>query len=370
MFTYQVSVLLIGDVRRRKLKRFRILIQLGKVIISVFLGMLLIVIFAYVILRSDMNSNAEKPSGYSVSGFNMKPNDIIFNQSNNGGPVIKVYITKENKICDMCLEEYVRGVVSAEMPADFELEALKAQAVAARTYAVVHMKQYGGTPYSKANGADVTDTVECQVYMNKEDRLNSWPEKMKGEYWNKVTQAVEETQGEIIEYNGSPITEPYYFSTSSGKTEDSEDVFSAAEPYLKSVLSPGEEIAEKYKTIKKIKYKDIITILKSKYSNIGVTADKLNGSVKILSRTAGGSVKEIKIGNITVSGVQFRSLFNLNSANFDIGYKSDYMVITCKGYGHGVGMSQWGANVMAKGGKKFDQILEHYYSGVSIKKIY
>lgn len=351
------------------MKGFGLLNQLAKIIAAVFGGMLLIILFAYVIVGSDTNSNAKKSSEYNVNKFNIKPNDIVFSQSNNGGPIIKVYITKEKKICEMCLEEYVRGVVSAEMLPTFELEALKAQAVAARTYAIAHLTQYGGTPYSKANGADVTDTVDCQVYMTKEDRLNSWPKDVGGEYWNKITSAVQDTQGEVIAYNGNPISDPYYFSTSSGKTEDSVDVFSVNEPYLKSVSSPGEEIAPKYKTSKEIKFKDIIASLNNKYSNIGVTINTLKNSIKIVSRTAGGSVKEIKVGNITMSGVEFRSVFALNSANFDIAYKNDYIIVNCKGYGHGVGMSQWGANVMAKNGKKYNEIIEYYYSGVSLKKI-
>lgn len=303
-----------------------------------------------------------------IPQFFMKSGDIVFNEAN-GGPKIKVFITKENKVEEMFLEEYVRGVVSAEMPAEFEPDALKSQAVAARTFALAHMEEFGGEKYKSNTGANVSDTVQCQVFMHKEDRMNSWPKSKRDEYWNKVTNAVKETAGEILTIDGKLVKEPLFFAVSSGKTENGSDIFSDDAPYLKSVSSPGEEAAPKYRSIVKVSYSNFINKINCEYSNSGLTAATLKNSIEIKSRNEGGSVKEIRVGRITLSGVKFRSIMGLNSANFNIKFNFNNIEISCIGYGHGVGMSQWGANAMAKSGKSYKDILEHYYNGTSITSI-
>ena len=338
--------------------------------ITVSLGIVFILFLAIFIGGTAENIGKLNKSSSQLEKYDISPTDIVFDKNNSGGANIKVYITKEKKIKELALEEYTRGVVAAEMPVEFNIEALKAQAVAARTFAVAHMEVYGGKKYPKANGADVTDTVDCQVYMDKDARLNSWPKSSSGEYWNKITQAVQETNGQVLKYSGKLVTEPYYFAISSGKTENSDDILGKDIPYLKSVSSPGEESDHnKYKSQVKMSYSSFVNKVKSEYSNSNLNIFNVKSSINIISRTDPGSVREIKLGNNTITGSKFRSMMSLNSANFSIKYNITDIEINCVGYGHDVGMSQWGANVMSKQGKNYKDILTHYYSGVSIEKI-
>ena len=187
--------------------------------------------------------------------------------------------------------------------------------------------------------------------------------------WNKIQKAVLDTKGQVLTYEDSVLEYPQFFATSSGKTEDAKDVFSIDVPYLKSEESKGEEIAPKYKTTLEIPINEFVNKINTKYTNANVKKNNLASLIKIESYTESGSVKEIKIGNETIKGTEFRKLFNLNSTNFKFDFEKDIVKINCTGYGHGVGMSQWGANVMAKNGATYDEILKHYYSGVEIQEI-
>lgn len=330
----------------------------------------LIIFSAFIIIIAVLFFSKNNPTGSSaISQYLIKPSNILFNQKNGAGPDIRVLITKENKIITMSLEEYIKGVISAEMPAEYNIEALKSQAVAARTYAAAHMEVFGGKQYDSSRNVDVSDTVACQVYMNKQDRLSTWPKKSSAKYWDKITQAVRETSGQIIIYDGDVIKEPFYFAISSGKTENSEEVFSSSEPYLKSVESPGETNALKYKTKVNISNSNMVYKLNSAIPSSGVSISKLRNQISIKSRSSAGTVKEIKVGSTTISGQKFRTILGLNSANFTIIFNNRSITVVCLGYGHDVGMSQWGANVMAKSGKKYNQILSHYYSGTQLEKL-
>ncbi|MBZ9685074.1 stage II sporulation protein D [Clostridium estertheticum] len=281
---------------------------------------------------------------------------------------IKVFISKENKIKEINLEEYITGVVAAEMPAEFEIDALKAQAVASRTYALAHVTELGGILCKNANGANLCDTVHCQVYVSKEERIKLWPKGLGEKYWDKIKTAVVGTQGEVLTYNNSLVMEPYYFATSSGKTENSEEVFSNNIPYLRSVESGGEERAPKFKSSKIFGYNELSQIINNNYSNAKVTSTNIKKQITIIDRTEAGSVKNIKIGSITMTGSKFRTMLGLNSSNFEIVFNLKSVEIDTTGYGHGVGMSQWGADAMAKEGKNYIQILNHYYLGTVISK--
>ena len=253
-------------------------------------------------------------------------------------PKINIYNHKTGKTQQMDIEEYLYGVLSGEMPSDFNIEALKAQAVAARTYVMYNQEN----ETSKHKGAAVcTDYTHCQEYKSYEELKKS-----KGEDWiknsyPKVKQAVNETKGHIITYNGEPIL-PLYFSTSSGKTENSEEVFSTEYPYLRSVDSPYDKYAPKYASTLKISNKDFVSKLKSTYSDINITQNNLSSQIKILNRSDGGSVEKIKLGNKELTGRDIRNILNLNSANFEIKFDTNSLDFVVKGYGHGVGMSQWG----------------------------
>ena len=262
-------------------------------------------------------------------------------------PKINIYNHKTNKTEQMDIEEYLYGVLSGEMPSDFDIEALKAQAVA----------------------AVCTDYTHCQEYKSYEELKES-----KGEDWIKdsypiIKQAVDETKGHIITYDGEPIL-PLYFSTSSGKTENSEEVFSTEYPYLRSVDSPYDKYAPKYASTLKISNKDFVRKLKNTYSDINIIEDNLSSQIKILSRSDGGSVEKIKLGNKEVTGRDIRNILNLNSANFEIKFDTNSLDFVVKGYGHGVGMSQWGAQGMAEEGYKYYEILSHYYKDTIIKDLY
>jgi len=341
-----------------------------KKIVWIFTGGILfllgLIILVFVIGDNGTRKNTNIDN---INKFSIKPNDIVFDTSNGGGPIIKVYIVKDKKIMEMFLEEYVRGVVAAEMPAGFSLEAIKAQAVASRTYALAHMAKYGDQKCTQGQGADICDTVHCQAYMSKDERLNSWPEKTKGELWNKITQAVISTEQEVLTFNGKLVLAPYYFSTSSGRTENAIDIFNLDMPYLRSVQSNGEETSKKFTSIKKITYAELAMKLNISYPKTGLTTAKIKSQIKILDRYEGGSVKNIKIGGLTITGVKFRSLFGLNSDNFTLEFSSKNVSVACKGYGHGVGMSQFGANAMGNIGKLYSEILTHYYKNVKVEKM-
>ncbi|MGL5649073.1 MAG: stage II sporulation protein D [Clostridium sp.] len=281
-----------------------------------------------------------------------------------GSENIIVYRTKSGKKERIDLEKYVMGVLSGEMPIDFENEALKAQAIAARTYYMSKRE----SKCENAKGADICDQIHCQVYMNKEERMAQWDKKVAKKNYEKLEKIVKETEGQVITYENEIIKYPQFFSTSSGKTENSEDIFVSAVPYLKSTESPGESISPKYVAEKTLTNQEFVNIANKKF-NANINTNNIKSNVEIVSRTEGGAVEEIKFGKRSVKGTEFRKAYDLNSANFTLEYFKDKVKILMKGSGHGVGMSQWGANVMAKDGKKYEEILKHYYKGIEVKKI-
>ncbi|HSH25425.1 MAG TPA: stage II sporulation protein D [Massilibacterium sp.] len=267
---------------------------------------------------------------------------------------VKVFREQLGVTEEVPIEDYVRGVVASEMPASFELEALKAQALTARTFIIrILTEQKEGTVEGSAH---VTDTVMHQVYHNDEELQALW----KNDYdWKmkKITQAVEETKGQILTYNNEPITASF-FSTSNGYTENSEDYWGGDYPYLKSVESPWDKKAPNYETIVSI---PISTFEQS--LGVKVTDDF---SFTVVKRTKGNRIGEVEIGGKTFTGREIREKLNLRSSDFLWEKQGDSIEITTKGYGHGVGMSQFGANGMAQEGRSYDQIAKHYYQNVEI----
>lgn len=274
---------------------------------------------------------------------------------------ISLYDRASGKTEEMPLEEYLIGVVGAEMPASFPLEALKAQAVAARTYAVRHMTAFGG---SGCSGADIcTDSGCCQSYRNPEQLKKKFGGDAR-QYMDKLRQAVYETEGEYAAYKGEPI-EALYHSSAGGRTEDAQNVFSAALPYLVGVDSPGEETAGKYAAEVRVSLGEFTNRVNKKWPAAKLKKNRLGEQVKVVSRYDSGRVKELKLNKVTVSGRELRRLFDLNSANFTLSI-GEKVTIRTRGYGHGVGMSQYGANQLAKKGKTWREILEWYYAGVTV----
>ena len=266
-----------------------------------------------------------------------------------------VRIKRENGEIDIVpFEEYIIGVLAGEMPAKFELEALKAQAVAARSYVLKKIAQ------NKTEEYDILDTVMNQVYLDEEQMKNKWQDNYE-EYFNKLKQAVLETKGEYLTYNGEVI-QAFFFSTSTGKTENVEEVFQEALPYLRSVDSSWDsEISPVFSEVNTFKLSEFYQRLNLNYSE--------NLDIDVLETTSTGRIKKIKINGQEFSGTDISQKLNLRSNFFTIIKSGEYVTITTKGYGHGVGMSQYGAQGMAKAGYKYDEILKHYYQGVEISKM-
>ena len=180
-------------------------------------------------------------------------------------------------------------------------------------------------------------------------------------------QAVYETEGEYAAYKGEPI-EALYHSSAGGRTEDAQNVFSAALPYLVGVDSPGEETAGKYAAEVTVSLGEFTNRVNKKWPAARLKKNRLGEQVKVVSRYDSGRVKELKLNKVTVSGRELRRLFDLNSANFTLSI-GEKVTIRTKGYGHGVGMSQYGARAMALEGAGYEEILKHYYTGVEIEKV-
>lgn len=259
----------------------------------------------------------------------------------------KVTIYRTNgDVITIPLDEYLIGVVGAEMPASFPIEALKAQAVVARTYALKKIK----------NNAKLTDSVSTQCYKDNNQLKEMWKNSY-NTYYQKIKSAVEATKNQAIYYQNDYI-DAVYHSTSNGKTEDAMYVWGNSSPYLKSVDSSWDKNSTSY--LKEIE-KDLSNVL----NILGV--DVSDTSFEILSRDSSGRVEKVRFGNREFTGVEFRNLLGLRSADFDIKQIDNTLIITTRGYGHGVGLSQYGASSMAKEGYNYIEILKHYYTGVTIR---
>lgn len=277
---------------------------------------------------------------------------------------IRVYRHESKKVVTVPLEQYVKGVVSGEMPGTFEMEALKAQAVAARTYAVSKVKRSASGNPAQHPDAPLCDDVHCQVYRTEEELLG-----LKGQPWmqaeyQKIKSAVDATAGQVMYYQGNLVEQPLFHSSSGGKTENSEDVFTSALPYLRSVESPYEEEAPHQDESVSVGFGTFAAKIKSVYPKAGtITKD----NTKVSAYSEGGRVATLQAGNASVPGTRVRDLFGLRSANFTVKFTGSDIVFTTNGYGHGVGMSQYGANGMAKSGFSYKEILSHYYTGVQVQ---
>ena len=256
---------------------------------------------------------------------------------------------------DTELERYVAGVVSAEMPALFPMEALKAQAVAARTYQVPYMKQSGSEEVLYDVG---------QAYLDEQGQREKWSAQYET-YAARIRQAVAETKGEIMVYEGEPILAAFH-AQSSGKTENSENVWVQEIPYLRSVDSSGDLEAPDHETTTALSAAFVWEALRQ-YGALGVSATDLTFSKPVCSEA--GYVQQIQAGNLTLTGQEVREALGLRSTDFTVQRQGDQFLFTTKGYGHGAGMSQYGAKALAEEGMDYREILQHYYTGISFEKI-
>lgn len=339
-----------------------------KKIIIYFLIFLLIFFFLPALLTKKEIKVSSTPSNSELTeeqneGNKGKDTSIenTYNYKKYG--TIKLLHKKTNEIEEVELDNYLYHVVSAEMPVDYEIEALKAQAVVARTYTIYKINN------KKHDNADICDdSTCCQAWVDKDTRFARWDENKREENWNKIKKSVNETQGKIITYNNKPIN-AFFHANSGGKTEIPVNVWGGTGlPYLQVVETAGEEGYTQYASEVAFSQTELVEKLKSKYSDIVIDINNQE-DIKIIEYTDSGRVKTIKFGNHEISGVEARTLLGLKSTNFEITKENDKIKFTVKGYGHGVGMSQTGADAMAKQGKNYQDIINHFYKGVEIKDV-
>lgn len=288
----------------------------------------------------DENINKDESNDFTNTDNNLS--DVEVKEENKN----LISLIHNGNTINIELEDYVIGVVAAEMPASFHIDALKAQSVIARTYALNKLSK----------GVTLTDNNSTQNYIDIDQMRNKWGADF-DKYYNKIKDAVLSTEGTTLKYNDEYI-DAVYFSTSNGYTEDSINVWENDIPYLKSVESYWDRDASSF-------FRTQTMDLNTFNSKLGTNIS--NGDeISIIERNSSSRVSKISVGGKIFSGVQFRNILGLRSADFDIGLNDNLLTITTRGYGHGVGMSQYGANGMAQNGYNYKQILSHYYSNVSI----
>ncbi|WP_236712573.1 stage II sporulation protein D [Peribacillus muralis] len=327
-----------------------------KPMIILFIAVAFVIIMIPAVLVLPFSN--EKTSGELAEKLVKEKKENSEVSANEVGTVeVAVYRTTAKKIEKVAMESYLTGVVAAEMPADFEEEALKAQALTARTYIVNQLisKSKLGLP----DGADVSDTIMHQVYLNNDELKKQWGSDYKSKM-KKINKAIKETEGQILTYEGKPITATF-FSTSNGYTENSEDYWQADFPYLRSVSSPWDkEESPKF-------YNKVVVNTADFEQKLGVSLSSGTTIGTVVERTSGNRVGIVDIGGKKLTGKQIREKLGLTSSDFNWERQGQRIVITTKGSGHGVGMSQYGANGMAREGKSYEDIVKYYYKGVEVQ---
>lgn len=317
----------------KKIKSYKPLL----IVASIFCFIAGLFYFPFFFSQSEQHKNAQTTSKGEIKGAFTEACEITIKVSGSEIPID--------------LEEYVIGVVAAEMPANFNLEALKAQAIAARTY-VLKTTNYGQE--------QIEPTVAKQVFYDPDTRKKNWDTSYE-EYEKKVRQAVESTAGEIINYNGELITAMFH-SMSNGMTESAKNYSGSNLPYLQSVASTDFQYADNYETEKTFTINEWNHLL-----NVNWTIDQVK-KLRI-KRNDSGRVETVTMGDKEWTGRDFRTLLDLRSTDFRVDVQKGQIVVTTEGYGHGVGMSQYGADAMADNGATAHEILEHYYKNTNIEKI-
>jgi stage II sporulation protein D len=314
---------------------------------------------------------------FIILGFNVFSNDIsqIFSGTNNESEVvnvgdeieetlqeedinISVFREESEQVEEVPLEKYIMGVVAAVMDPTFEMEALKSQALLARTYIIRHILNSGDI--SLPEGLMVTDSTSHQTYRNQEELKTVWGKDFEM-YMEKVEEAVLSTQGQILTFNNEPI-QASFFSTSNGYTENSEDYWGIEVPYLKSVDSPWDQSSPRFSS------SEIFSINEFEKA-LGIVLPGDDSIGEIIGRTEGGRVAKVVIDGKEFSGKDIRDKLGLDSSDFKWQRQGEQITIETKGWGHGVGMSQYGANGMALEGKDYKEIVNHYYRGIEIEKV-
>ena len=301
-------------------------------------------------IKVTTNNNTKKSNTKVTTNNNTKKStttDMTVKKEVDNNTYIN--LSRKGTVQKIELEEYIIGVVSAEMPAAFNIEALKAQAIISRTYALK----------AKSKGKTLSDNESNQSYKSNDELKRIWGSNY-NTYYNKIKKAVNETNGMYLTYKGNYI-EAVFHSTSNGKTENSVNVWGNSYPYLVSVESKYDDLNSSFTKTKKISYGEL-----SKMLGFTISSET---SFNIINKTSGGRVNRVTIEDKEYTGVKIRNILGLRSADFDIKKEEDGITFTTRGYGHGVGLSQYGANGYAKNGWNYKKILFHYYPGVTLKNL-
>ena len=305
--------------------------------------------------RGGQNSPRQKPSS--------PQEDVYFPQN----PTITVFRSREGEIADLTLEEYVVGVVAAEMPAEFHPEALKAQAILARTYAVSKIREFGGSGSSVTDRADISDNPDYdQAWLSDEEMRARWGFFSYWRYRQKIEEAVSATEGVVATYN-KRLIEAVYHSTSGGQTEHAEEVWGSHYPYLVSVDSPHEKHSPYISTAHRFTWEQLGDRLDISAAFLASTHESPEQSVvSVAQETRTGRIGKAIIGNKEFSAVQLRQLLGLPSTWWEVSHDSSGVTFTVRGFGHGVGLSQYGADGLAKQGENHQKIMQHFYPGIEL----
>ena len=334
-------------------------------IVTYFLGFLTIFFIVPVICTVTPKKVEETASTEIINSEKEEKKEPIKQYEYKKYGTINLLHSETNEIEEMSIDEYLYGVVSSEMPVSYELEALKAQAVVARTYTIYQIIHNS----NKHDNANICDNYGCcQAWISKQDRFARWEEQDTEKNWNKIIEAVDSTKGKIITYNGEPIN-AFFHSNSGGITESSLNIWGGIDyPYLKSVETAGEEGYNQYNSQITLTEQELLEKIKSKYSDCVIDFSQTD-CIKILEYTTSGRVKTIKLGNKEIAGTEARTILGLKSTNFTFSVEGDKITFSVTGYGHGVGMSQTGADALAKAGSNYETIIKHFYTDVEISEI-
>lgn len=322
-------------------------------IVVCFMSIILFFLNMYINTKSNKNDNK------------LDDKNIIEYKANQ---TIRVKMHKTGEVIAMDINDYLRGVVPSEMPPSYNIEALKAQAIVARTYTYRKM-----ISYAEGEGVDICDDhTHCQAFFDKETLFSIWKnrgfsDELIKEYWSKVNEAVVSTQNQVITYNGEYI-KAFFHASSPRSTEDISQIWGGESlPYLVSVENKENEEYENRTSEVCVKFEDYISKIKEKY-NTQITYEDIKNTI-VFDYTISGRVKNIKTGNVMISAENLRVMFGLKSTDFVMELNDDSINFKVTGYGHGVGMSQVGANTYANEGYSYIDIIKHYYTGVDIKTL-
>lgn len=294
------------------------------------------------------------------------------------GPAVNLLDCGSGEVISLPLEDYVVGVVAAEMPAAFPMEALKAQAVAARTYTLKRLssavarptgdKSSGGASDAHPQADICSDYNHCQAWIGRDEMLKRWG-KSYNSYYEKICTAVSQTRGQAVYYNNALI-DPVYHSTSNGRTENSEEVWGGKIAYLRSVSSRWDTASPKFHTSVEVSLEDITKKLGSPEGVLQVSSVGAAGLLRPVEYTSTGRLKTVSVANKTIPCTQLRQALGLPSTDLTWKVSGGKVVFSATGNGHGVGMSQYGAKGMALEGSSWEAIIKHYYTGVELKAAY